>query len=45
MDFYQIDPLLFSPAAVIVTALESGKSYHAGKLDAALLDLSFGYND
>lgn len=44
MDFYQIDPLLFSPAAVIVTALESGKSYHAGKLDAALLDLSFGYN-
>ncbi len=45
MDFYQIDPLLFSPATVIVTALKSGKSYHAGKLDAALLDLSFGYNN
>ena len=44
MDFYQIDSLLFSPAAVIVTALESGKSYHAGKLNAALLDLSFGFN-
>lgn len=45
MDFYQIDPLLFSPAVVVVTALESGKSYHAGKLDLALLDLSFGYNN
>ncbi len=44
MDFYQIDPLLFSPAAVTVTALASGKSFHAGKLDAALLDVSFGYN-
>ncbi len=44
MDFYKIDPLLFSPAAVTVTALESGRSFHAGKLDAALLDLSFGFS-
>jgi methenyltetrahydromethanopterin cyclohydrolase len=42
-DFYMIDPMLFSPAAVTVTALESGNSYHAGKLDAALIDKSFGY--
>lgn len=43
MDFYQIDPMLFSPAQVTVSALESGKTFHAGKLDAALIDLSFGY--
>jgi methenyltetrahydromethanopterin cyclohydrolase len=42
-DFYQIDPMLFSPAAVTVTALESGNSFHSGKLDAALIDRSFGY--
>lgn len=42
-DFYKLDPLLFSPAAVIVTALESGKSFHAGRLDAELIDKSFGY--
>ncbi len=41
-DFFKIDPMLFSPASVIVTALESGKSFRAGKLDNALLDLSFG---
>lgn len=43
MDFYKIDPMLFSPAAVTVTALESGKSFTGGKLDATLLDQSFGY--
>jgi len=43
MDFYKIDPMLFSPAAVTVTALESGNSFTGGKLDAALLDQSFGY--
>ena len=41
-DFYAIDPLLFSPARVTVTALESGRSHHAGKLDEALIDRSFG---
>ncbi|WP_137718183.1 methenyltetrahydromethanopterin cyclohydrolase [Methylobacillus flagellatus] len=44
MDFYQIDPMLFSPAAVTVTAMQSGNSYFAGRLDAALLDQSFGYS-
>ena len=43
MDFYKIDPMLFSPAAVTVTAVESGKSFFGGKLDAALIDQSFGY--
>ncbi len=43
MDFYKIDPMLFSPAAVTVTALESGNTFTAGKLDAALIDQSFGY--
>jgi methenyltetrahydromethanopterin cyclohydrolase len=41
-DFFKIDAMLFSPASVIVTAVDSGKSFRAGKLDNALLDLSFG---
>ncbi len=41
-DFFKIDGMLFSPASVIVTAVESGKSFRAGKLDNELLDLSFG---
>jgi methenyltetrahydromethanopterin cyclohydrolase len=41
-NFYDIDPLLFSPAQVNVTNLESGRSFHAGTLDEALLNLSFG---
>jgi len=40
-DFYAIDPLLFSPAEVIVTAVDSGVSFHAGALDPDLLDASF----
>lgn len=43
MDFYKIDPMLFSPAAVTVTALESGNTFTSGKLDVALIDQSFGY--
>jgi len=41
-DFYAIDPMLFSPAEVIVTAIETGESFFAGAVDAALLDASFG---
>jgi methenyltetrahydromethanopterin cyclohydrolase len=41
-DFFKIDAMLFSPASVIVTAIDSGKSFRAGQLDNALLDLSFG---
>ena len=43
MDFYKIDPMLFSPAAVTVTALESGKSFTGGRLAPELVDQSFGY--
>jgi methenyltetrahydromethanopterin cyclohydrolase len=40
-DFYAIDPMLFSPAKVIVTAIETGESFHSGHLDLQLLDASF----
>lgn len=42
MDFYQIDPLLFSPAKVTITNLSTGKSFFGGAFNEALLDLSFG---
>jgi methenyltetrahydromethanopterin cyclohydrolase len=41
-DFYAMDRLLFSPALVTVTALDSGRSFTGGQLNAALLDKSFG---
>ncbi len=40
-DFYAIDPMLFSPAMVIVTAVETGESFRAGELNPGLLDASF----
>lgn len=43
MDFYKIDPMLFSPAAVTVTALDSGKSFFGGRLNPELIDQSFGF--
>lgn len=44
-DFFRIDPMLFSPAQVAVTALDSGRTFHAGHLDPALLEQSFGSPD
>lgn len=41
MDFYKIDPMLFSPAKVTVNNLDTGNSFGAGKLNEALIDLSF----
>lgn len=41
-DFYKVDPMLFSPAKVSVTAVESGRTFHAGAIDLPLLDESFG---
>jgi methenyltetrahydromethanopterin cyclohydrolase len=41
-DFYKIDPLLFSPGLVEVTALATGRSFRRGRLDWALLARSFG---
>lgn len=42
-DFYAIDPLLFSPAEVVVTSRQTGRDIHAGGVNPALIDLSFGY--
>jgi methenyltetrahydromethanopterin cyclohydrolase len=36
-DFYKVDPHLFSPAQVTLTNLRSGRSFEAGRLDAAVL--------
>jgi methenyltetrahydromethanopterin cyclohydrolase len=44
-DFYRIDPHLFAPAVVAVTALKSGRTFHAGAVDEKLLDASFGGAD
>ncbi|SPF36996.1 methenyltetrahydromethanopterin cyclohydrolase [Candidatus Desulfosporosinus infrequens] len=41
-DFYDIDPLLFSPAEVWLCNLNSGCSYHAGSLRPDILRSSFG---
>lgn len=41
-DFYKVDPLLFSPARVTVSALDHGVSFTAGGLDGALIARSFG---
>lgn len=41
-DFYKLDPMLFSPARVLVTALATGRSFAAGRLEPDLLARSFG---
>jgi methenyltetrahydromethanopterin cyclohydrolase len=41
MDFYKIDPLLFSPAAVCLHNLTSGKSHTFGSVAADVLRRSF----
>jgi methenyltetrahydromethanopterin cyclohydrolase len=40
-DFYKIDPMLFSPAQVIVSNLDTGASFHAGELAPEIVDASF----
>lgn len=40
-DFYKIDPMLFSPALVTVSNLDTGASFHAGKLAPDIVDASF----
>ena len=39
-DFYKIDPLLFSPAEVWLTSPTSGRTFHAGRLNADVLRAS-----
>jgi methenyltetrahydromethanopterin cyclohydrolase len=41
-DFYKIDPLLFSPAAVTLVNLETGKAHRFGELRPDVLQRSFG---
>ena len=39
-DFYKIDPLLFSPAEVALTNSVSGRTFHAGGVNSAVLRAS-----
>ena len=39
--FYDIDPMLFSPAAVALTSTESGRAHHGGGLAPEVLERSF----
>jgi methenyltetrahydromethanopterin cyclohydrolase len=39
-NFYQIDPLLFSPAEVWLTSTETGRTFHAGHLNPEILEAS-----
>ena len=40
-DFYKIDPLLFSPAQIRLTGVESGRSFEAGQVNLEVLERSF----
>jgi methenyltetrahydromethanopterin cyclohydrolase len=40
-DFYQMDPLLFSPAELWITNLSSGRTHHAGRLAPEIVRKSF----
>jgi methenyltetrahydromethanopterin cyclohydrolase len=39
-DFYKIDPLLFSPAEVWLTSTETGRTFHAGRVNPEVLEAS-----
>lgn len=41
-DFYQVDPLLFSPAVVTLVNLATGRSFTFGELNSEVLANSFG---
>jgi methenyltetrahydromethanopterin cyclohydrolase len=40
-DFYEIDPLLFSPAQIRLTSAVSGRSFEAGAVNLEVLERSF----
>jgi methenyltetrahydromethanopterin cyclohydrolase len=40
-NFYEIDPMLFSPAAAILTSTASGRAHHGGGLAPEVLERSF----
>jgi len=41
-DFYAIDPHLFSPAEVVVTAIETGDTFRSGESNDMMLEISLG---
>jgi methenyltetrahydromethanopterin cyclohydrolase len=41
-DFYRIDPLLFSPAVIVLQNLRTGKSHTFGRIEREVLRRSFG---
>jgi methenyltetrahydromethanopterin cyclohydrolase len=40
-NFYDIDPMLFSPGAVTLTSTDSGRAHHGGELAPDVLERSF----
>ena len=40
-DFYEIDPLLFSPGQIRLTSVGSGRSFEAGQVNLEVLERSF----
>lgn len=41
-DFYAIDPLLFSPAEAIITAIDTGETFRTGERNVTMLERSLG---
>ncbi|MCM2373531.1 methenyltetrahydromethanopterin cyclohydrolase [Aporhodopirellula aestuarii] len=41
-DFYQVDPMLFSPAVVTMHSLVTGRTWRCGRLAPEILRVSFG---
>jgi len=41
-DFYKIDPMLFSPAEIVVQNMDTGRVHRAGKVASEILLQSFG---
>jgi methenyltetrahydromethanopterin cyclohydrolase len=44
-DFYKVDPLLFSPAEVLLASATTGRTFRAGRLNLEVLKRSFGVDD
>jgi methenyltetrahydromethanopterin cyclohydrolase len=42
-NFYEIDPMLFSPAAATLTSTESGRAHHGGEHAPEVLERSFAH--
>ncbi len=40
-DFYKVDPMLFSPGAVVIQNIQTGRTFRAGKINDEVLAKSF----